>query len=109
MMPRQHRNTPRQASASRSKELEDYAQLYFKYSVIIKEQSGAIQQQTGAIELLSNEVMEAYAIVNGEHNERRRLSLSLSLFHPSIEELQNMLKYYGDLCEIPPQTLLELS
>ena len=109
MMPRQHRNT-RHASAPMSKELEDYAQLYFKYSVIIQEQSAAVHPQTGAIQPLSNEVMEAYAIVNEEHNERRRLTLSSSpLFDPSIEELQNTLKYYGDLCEIPPQTLLELS
>jgi hypothetical protein len=100
-----------------SKELEDYAQLFFKYSVIIEEQTGAIQrqQQTGAIQqqtgaLLSKEVMEAYAIMNEEHNERRRLTLSLDpLFDPSIEELQNTLKHYGGLCEIPPQTLLELS
>jgi hypothetical protein len=100
--------------APMSKELEDYAQLYFKYSVIIEEQCGAIQQQTGVQPqtgvVLSNETMEAYAIVNEEHNERRRLTLSTDpLFDPSIEELQNTLKHYGGLCEIPPQTLLELS
>ena len=93
--------TPRQASASRFKELEleDYAQLFYKYSVIIEEQSSAVRH-------LQNEVTEAYAVVAEEHNNMVKEIQPREL---SIEELLNTLKYYGDLCEVPPQSVLELS
>jgi galactokinase/mevalonate kinase-like predicted kinase len=104
-MPRQPRNTLRQAvTRSNKAELEHYAQLYLKYSVIIKEQTDAIRHRP-------NEVMEAHAKVTEEHNERQKVALqNLHLeFDASIDGLLNTLDYYRRLCEIPPQTLLELS
>jgi hypothetical protein len=99
-MPRKPRNTPKTpASRPKEVELEEYAQSYCKYTVFIEEQSAAIRH-------LRKEVYEAHAIMTEEHNERQRLAPRCE---PSIEELQNMLKYYGSLCENPPQTLLELS
>jgi len=98
-MPHMPSNTLRQVTASRLKddELEDYAQQFFKYSVIIEQQSGAIRH-------LEKEVTEAYARVSEEHNERRRIPLQCE---PSLEGLLNTLKYYGSLCEKQPQTVID--
>jgi hypothetical protein len=96
-MPRNRKN-PRQAPAL-SAELEEYAQLYFKYSVIIR-------QQVDAVRHLPKEVDEAYAKVCGEHDELQRGAPAQS----SLEELYNCLKYFRGLCDnAAPQTLLELS
>lgn len=94
-------NTLRQAPVPRSKEveLEEYARSYFKYSLLLQEQGDAIRH-------LPKEVYEAHAKVTEEHYEQKRHA---SQYEPSFEELQNMLKYYGRLCENAPQTLLELS
>jgi len=92
-------NTLRQVAASRLKddELEDYAQQFFKYSVIIEQQSGAIRH-------LEKEVTEAYGRVSEEHNERMKIPLQCE---PSLEGLLNTLKYYGSLCEKQPQTVID--
>jgi hypothetical protein len=96
-MPR-NRKTVRQAPAL-SAELEEYAQLYFKYTIIIR-------QQVDAVRHLPKEVDEAYVKVCKEHNELQRGAPLQS----SLEELYNLLKYFGGLCEnAAPQTLLELS
>jgi hypothetical protein len=98
------RNTPQApASVRKEVELEEYAQTFFKYTVLIEDHSAAIRH-------LPKEIYEAHAIVNEEHNERQKHVLRLGYYcEPSLEELQNTLKYYGNLCEIAPQTLLELS
>ena len=92
------RKNLRQAPAL-SAELEEYAQLYFKYSIIIRKQVDAVRH-------LPDEVDKAYAKVCREHDEYQR-----NTPHPtSLEELYQALKYFGDLCEnAAPQTVLELS
>jgi hypothetical protein len=104
-MPRKPRNTPK-APASRPTgkevELEEYAQLFFKYTVFIEEQSAAIRH-------LPKEIYEAHAIVLKEHNEQQRHASIARRCEPSLEGLHDTLKYFGSLCEIAPQTILELS
>ena len=104
-MPRKPRNTLRQAPGDPSgrlenDELEEYAQLIFKYSLLIEEQADAVRH-------LPEEVYKAHAIVAEEHKEQQTRRHTPKF--PSIEELENILKYYQDLCEKVPQTLLELS
>ena len=92
------RKNPRQAPAL-SAELEEYAQLYFKYTIIIR-------QQVDAVRHMPKEVDEAYEKVCREHNELQRDAPCES----SLEELYNVLKFFGDLCEnAAPQTVIELS
>ena len=82
-------------------ELEEYAQLFFKYSVIIEEQINAVRH-------MPDEVSEAYAKVTEEHNEMHRHDPQRG--EPTLEESQNVLKDFGPLCEnTAPQTTLELS
>jgi hypothetical protein len=80
-------------------ELEECAQLFYKYSVLIQEQVDAMRH-------LPKEVSAAHAQVTEEHHEWQRHALQCE---PTLEELQNVLRYYGRLCEKVPQTLLELS
>jgi hypothetical protein len=96
-MPRNRRNQAPTLSA----ELEHYAQLYFKYSVIIENQVIVVQHKT-------KEVDEAYAKVLGEHNGIQR---DAPRTQTGLQELHNVLKYFGDLCEAnpAPQTVIELS
>ena len=83
-MPRKNlRQTP-----ALSAELEEHAQLYFKYSIIIR-------QQVDAARHVPDEVDKAYAKVCREHDEHQR-----NTPHPtSLEELYQALKYFGGLCE----------
>ena len=64
--------------------------------------SKALLFETGPDEL---EVLAAHAIVAEENNNIK------VFYEPCLEELQKMLKYYGDLCEPEnePRTLIELS
>ena len=98
-MPRQPDNTLQQESVPMSEEdeIEYYALLIFKYSLIFEEQAAATRSQ-------QKEFMEAHAKVSEEHNERMKMTFSLNRLNPSIEELHDMLKFYGELCEISPQT-----
>ena len=81
-------------------ELEDYAQSCCRYTVLIEQQSAAIRGRPDELEVLA-----AHAIVAEENNNIK------VLHEPCLEELQKMLKYYGDLCELgnEPRTLIELS
>ena len=96
-MPRNRKNL-RQAPAL-SAELEEYAQLFFKYSVIIEEHADAVRH-------VPDEVDKAYEKVCREHDERQRNAPR----PPSLEDLYQALKYFGGLCEnAAPQTVIELS
>jgi hypothetical protein len=97
MPPRNHRNQAPTLSA----DLENYAQLYFKYSLIFENQVNVVRHKT-------KEVDEAYAKVCGEHNGLQR---DAPPTQTGLEELYNVLKYFGDLCEAnsAPQTVIELS
>jgi hypothetical protein len=92
------RNTSRQAS-DKEVELEECAQLFFKYSVLIQDQNDAVRH-------LPKEVYAAHAQVTEEHKERQRHAPQRE---STPEELQDMLRYFARLCENKPQTLLELS
>ena len=95
------RKNPRQAPAL-SAELEEYAQLYFKYTIIIR-------QQVDAVRHMPKEVDEAYEKVCGELEHSNELQRDAP-YESSLEELYNVLKFYGDLCEnAVPQTVIELS
>ena len=98
-MPHQDHNNPQ--GSTLTNELEEYAQLYLKYAIIIEDQTCAIRR-------LHTEkgIKEAHSKVSEEHYELKKLDSPLD---PSIEELLHMLKYYGELAEIPPKTLHELS
>jgi hypothetical protein len=98
-MPRNpSRKNLRQAPAL-SAELEEYAQLYFKYSIIIK-------QQVDAVRHLPKEVDKAYAKVCEEFEEHQKKPQGQT----SLEELYHVLEYFGGLCEnAAPQTIIELS
>jgi hypothetical protein len=83
-----------------SAELEEYAQLYFKYTVLIQEQADAIRH------MRPDEVSEAHARVTEEHNELQRDAPR----QMSLEGLYHVLEYFGGLCEnAAPQTIIELS
>ena len=83
---------PPRNTRQHSNELEEYAQKYFKYSLLIQEQTNAIQH-------LPNEVNDAHAIVTTEHQELEKHSPKSEL---TLEELQKMLQYYEHVCETPP-------
>ena len=111
-MPRQlqPRNTPRQTTVtidrSKKDDVEHYAQLFFKYSVVAEDQTCFIRRTYNEAQIL-----EAHAKMVEEHNEQQKIARQNPQLeaNASVDDFEYNLKYYGKLCERPPQDLLELS
>ena len=101
----QPRNTHRQTTVTRSKkdDLEHYAQLFFKYSVVIEDHTGIIRRTHS-----DPQILDAHAKMVEEQDEQQKAARQLEA-NASIDDIEGNLKYYEELCERPPQTLLELS
>ena len=69
-----------QQARALSTELEEYAQLYFKYSVIIEDQIDVVRHMTKEVK------DKAYAKVCGEHNNGSRGSCTRWEFFDTSKE-----------------------
>ena len=76
-----------QQARALSNESEEYAQLYFKYSVIIEDQIYVVRHMSD----MTKEVDEAYAKVCGEHNNGSRGSCTRWEFFDTSKETKNWL------------------
>lgn len=79
------------------RELEKYAQVYFKYSVLIQEKADAMAAMR--MEHTPEEINAVHTRITAERVERQKHAPKCQ---SSLEELQNMLNYYGRLYENEP-------
>jgi hypothetical protein len=98
-MPSTCHQTKSEEKEAKRRELEEYAQAYFKYSKLFQDQADAMRHDP-------IEMKAAHARITAESLEVQRQS---PLTLPSVEQALNLMGEYAQWCEIEPKTFDELS